>query len=137
MLRKIIAVIFGFAAGVTIIALMETLGWMLYMAGHEISLKDPSSGATYFSALPDGVFYIVLISWAFGSITAGMVSTLVIRKNNRFPALIAGLLLMLSGIINMIMMPHPAWFIVSGILIFLPFSYIGYKLTGKKFSQSK
>lgn len=40
-------------------------------------------------------------------------------------AVVAGLI---AGIINMVMIPHPVWFWILGIIVFLPSAYAGYRV---------
>jgi len=42
--------------------------------------------------------------------------------------MIVGALLMLAGIMNMIMIPHPTWLWVLGITVYLPAAYLGARL---------
>ena len=41
--------------------------------------------------------------------------------------IIIGAILTVGAIANFVMLPHPAWFVVVGLLIFVPFTLLGHK----------
>ena len=42
--------------------------------------------------------------------------------------LVLGVLFLAGGIVNMLLLPHPVWFWVLGVAVFLPSAYLGAKL---------
>ena len=51
--------------------------------------------------------------------------------NKVIHSIIVGALLMVSGIANMIMLPHPLWMWIFGLMIFIPFAYLGNRFLNK------
>ena len=53
----------------------------------------------------------------------------VISKNdNEKLPIIAGIILTISAIANFFSLPHPTWFIIVGLIIFIPSTLLGHKL---------
>ena len=48
-----------------------------------------------------------------------------------FMAAVLGLLFLLAGIANLMMIPHPVWFAVMDVLLYLPMALTGSWLAGK------
>ncbi|MCK6623004.1 MAG: hypothetical protein HUU32_18855 [Calditrichaceae bacterium] len=53
---------------------------------------------------------------------------LVTNQHRVLHGMIVGGIMLLAGIVNMAMIPHPLWFWVVGVLIFLPAAYLGARL---------
>ena len=128
MLRKILAVLAGIVAGSVIIFLTEMLGHTVYPLPEGIDIKNPESIKDYIETAPVGAFLMVILGWVFGSLTAGFVATIIAPDDYARYGMICGVILLAMGIANMAMIPHPAWMWVLGILVFLPFAWLGYKL---------
>jgi hypothetical protein len=47
------------------------------------------------------------------------------------PAIIVGIVLLLSGLFNLLYLPHPLWFVVLNLILYVPAAYLGYLLVKK------
>ena len=82
--------------------------------------------------MPDMAFKLLLLNYIFASFTAGIIATLVAKRTKIIPALVVGIVLTLSAVYNLIMLAHPLWFTLANLMVYMPFTYFGYIVSGKK-----
>jgi uncharacterized membrane-anchored protein YitT (DUF2179 family) len=63
---------------------------------------------------------------------AGFFATLISKRTQIIPAVVVGVVLTLSAIFNVIVLPHPLWFSVANLMVYVPFAYFGYLVIRKK-----
>ncbi len=127
-LRIVLAVVVGMLAGFWIIMAGQMLGQKVYPPPPWLDIKDPASIGEAMKVIPTGALAIVLISWAVGTFIAAGIAARIAPTWKIGQGMIVGVLFLLSGISNMSMFPHPAWFWVVGVVEFLPAAYLGAKL---------
>lgn len=82
--------------------------------------------------IPFGSLIMIVIGWAIGSFAGGAVATLISPEKKQWNALVVGGVLMLIGILNMFLLPHPLWMWFFALIVYLPFAYFGSKIFAKK-----
>lgn len=130
-MRIFFAVIGGIVAAIIVIFIAEAFSHMIYPPPKATDMENPEAVRQMIQNLPVGALIIIIIGWAIGSFAGGVVSTLIIKNNKPFAALTTGTLLMLSGIINLMMFPHPLWMWIFGLAVNIPFAYLGFKFVSK------
>ncbi|MBL7790021.1 MAG: hypothetical protein JNL75_09375 [Chitinophagales bacterium] len=75
---------------------------------------------------------MVLFGWAIGSMICGFLIRLISKSESTKLPLIAGTILTLTAVINFLSFPHPTWFIIVGLVIFIPMTLLGFKIRGKQ-----
>jgi hypothetical protein len=81
----------------------------------------------FMEGLPSMAYLIVAAGWMIGSFFAGFAEQTISRSSGLILPIIVGGLLTAAAIWNFVMLPHPTWFVVFGLLIFIPFTLIGHK----------
>ena len=82
--------------------------------------------------LPLSAFLFLLVNYITFSFLAGIISTLVSKRETILPTLVVGIVLTLSGLYNVISIKHPLWFAIISVLVYFPFCYLGYWVAKKK-----
>ena len=131
MARSILAVVAGLVTAFVVIFVIEAVGHIFYPPPPDIDMRDPQVIKSLMENAPTGSLIVVLIGWALGSFIGGLVTSHVAIKNKLTHSIITGALLMISGIANMIMLPHPVWMWIFGLLISIPFAYWGSRYLNK------
>ena len=129
--RNILAVVAGLFAGVIGIFLIEGVGHAVYPPPAGMDFNNPEQLREMMANMPVGALLMVAVAWAMGSFAGGVVAALIAMKSKITMSLIVGGLLMVAGIANMLMIPHPAWFWIVGLAVYLPFAYLGGKIASK------
>jgi hypothetical protein len=76
-------------------------------------------------------FLFPLLAHAIGSMMGGLLAAAIVKEHKMRFALGVGVFFFLGGMINIIILPAPTWFIVVDlILAYFPFAWMGGKLAG-------
>jgi len=126
----ILSVLGGAVAGVFGVMFVEAISAYLYPLPQDLDINDREAMSAHFASLPAGAFAMVLVAHATGSFLGGVVCALIARRKAYDKALIIGLLLMVAGILTLIAMPHPLWFALADVVLYVPFAFLGCFVAG-------
>jgi hypothetical protein len=129
--RKILAVIGGVVLGGIVVFVVEWVSSLIYPPPAGLDMTDKEAMKAYVATLPIGALLFVLLAYVLGSLSGGWLAAKIARDSKIRLSLIAGGVLLLFGIINLVTIPHPLWFAVLTVLVFLPAAYFGGKLGAK------
>jgi hypothetical protein len=130
-LRSIAAVLAGFLAASLVMMLVEAInGRVLYpgLAKAAEGVKDREAMRALFAGAPTGALMVVIGGWTLGSLMGGWVAARLAGRATTGHAFALGVLLLLAGLANNLMMPPPTWFWIASLAVFLPAAYVGARL---------
>ncbi|QHL86149.1 hypothetical protein GU926_01275 [Nibribacter ruber] len=125
MFKSILAVLVGLATGFTTIFLVELVAQQVYPLPVLQNPQDPAAMAAYMSNAPMGSLVLILLAYALGAFLGGMVAARLAPSKKMVHALVVGILLLLAGIANFYMLPHPIWFVIAAVIIYPLMSFFG------------
>lgn len=125
---KILPTLSGLATAVIVIMAMEFLSSKIYPPPSGIDFQDPVALKAYVNSLPVTAFLLLLTGYALAAFLGGLVIKKVAKNNARRPVIILGIILTIFAVMNMISIPHPLWFVIINLLIYIPFALIGHNL---------
>ncbi len=128
MLRRATAVVIGLMVGVFLIALIQASSVVLYPPPPGADLSDKDVLRDYIQSRPMGALILVLVAYAAGSFAGAATAAAVGRDEPRRVAITVGSLLLIAGILNLLQQPHPIWFAVASMLVYLPSAWLGGRL---------
>ncbi len=128
----ILPVVIGSVTGIIAISSGEIYLHHLFPYTPGTNENEAHSLALAIKQMPAKAFQLLLVNYMLGSFLAGFIATLLARRINVIPAIVVGVVLTLSAIFNIITLPHPLWFSVANLMVYLPFSYFGYLVIKKK-----
>ena len=77
-------------------------------------------------------FVVPFLAHAVGTLVGAYVAAIIAASYKLMLGLVIGVLFLIFGIINVFMLPSPAWFVVVDLLgAYIPMAWIGTRLTGK------
>lgn len=127
MLKRTLAIFAGMFASFVVISLLELAAAALFPIPQNIDFTDKEAVRQLMSNMPTGAMLFVLLGYAMGSFTGGVVTTLVSGRKQVQGAIAIGVLLVLGQIANILQMPgQPMWMIIASFLIYIPFAYAGF-----------
>lgn len=132
MAKRLLAVIGGILLGATVIFLVESLVHRNYPPPADLDMSDKAALARFVASLPPGALLGVLLAWGSGAFVAGWFAAWVSPVSPLRHSLLCGMGLTVMALMNMLNVPHPAWFWVPGLLVHLPLALLGGRLTGKQ-----
>lgn len=130
--RTILAVLAGVVVAWLTIMLCEFAGASVHPPPPGIDLRDPGQLAGYVAAAPAAAMACIVAGWALGSVLGGWVAARIARRYRSAAALLVGAVVLAGVIANAVMIPHPAWMTVFGVLLPLPAAWLGARLARKQ-----
>jgi hypothetical protein len=130
MLKGLLGAAAGLAAAVVVISMVQYAGTLAYPMPADLRAQGPAAIGKWVAQMPLGAFLIVLGGYAAGSLAGGAVAGRMAGKT--WPALAVGLLLTAMGTVNLVVIPHPAWFAAASTAVYLPLAWLGSRLSRKK-----
>ena len=132
MIKSTLSVLAGLATAVAIFLIGEQLNHALYPTPAGFDFSNTSAVKTFYDNQPIAYWLVALLTWTIGSFACGAIIKFISKSKKIVLPLIAGGILTASGVANIFALPHPTWFVVVGLLIFLPSVYVGFQLLGRK-----
>jgi hypothetical protein len=130
----------GFAGVVVaglIVWLVEMLGHTVYPVPPELDMSDLDTLREYIAGLPTGAFAFVAAGWFLGTLggvlTACRIGT---ASPMVFTMVVTGLMLFATAY-NLVVIPHPLWFSITGVAGILVAAWLGLMLSTKKSANSE
>src|SRR5262245_52002319 len=128
--RSILAVIGGMLVAFVIIAVVEAIGIKLYPPPPGLNPADPESLKRWVASMPLAAKLCVLLAYAAGSVAGGWVAAGLGPGARLMHAMIVAALLFGAGLMNLMTIPHPAWFWVASSLIYWLGAWSGAQAAG-------
>jgi hypothetical protein len=116
--------------GTIVIFLLEVVGHQVYPFPPGLDPNNHQALAEFMKTAPIGAWLFVLLAYAAGSFVAGASGTRIGRKP--WIGWINGGLMMVLGGIGLTMVPHPVWFMVVSLSLYLPCAWLGARLAWPK-----
>ncbi|HTF56113.1 MAG TPA: hypothetical protein VK661_02500 [Planctomycetota bacterium] len=126
MFRGILATVGGLVAAAIVLMIFQKVGHWIYPMPAGLDVKNKEAMGAWISQLPLGAFLLLLAGYAVGSLAGGATAALI--GGTLRPALVTGGVLMLMGIANLLMIPHPIWLAVTSLALYLPLAWLGAKM---------
>lgn len=127
MKRNIISVVVGLVSAIVFFVIAETINSYLHPAPKTLNYNDSIAVKTYYENQPLSLWLFVLVGWIIGSVLCGFLIKLISKNDNKKLPIIAGSILTLSAVANFFTLPHPTWFIIVGLIVFIPSTLLGHK----------
>jgi hypothetical protein len=126
--KRILAILIGIIAGVVVISAVQSFSHFIYQLPAGIKQSDTEAMKNAISSMPFGAFLLLLLSYVLGSFSGGLTSALIYKQGKYNDALIIGCILMIMGFLNLLTLPHPAWFWVASLITYIPMSLLGARI---------
>jgi hypothetical protein len=128
MIKKVFGTILGAFLGGTSLGLIELLSHAVYPPPEDLDPMDLDQLRVHISELPAGALMFIIAAYIVGSLVAGWVAGKITRSMTS--ALVAGGLLMIGGVVNVVLIPHPLWFTLASVIVYLPCAWLGGRCAG-------
>lgn len=126
--RTILAVVAGVVVAWLIIVASQFAGAAAYPPPPGLDVTDPQQLAAFIQAAPPAAMGLVLGGWVFGALLGGWAAARISRRHPRTAALLVGVLVLAGVIANAMMIPHPSWMTIAGVLLPVPAAWLGARL---------
>jgi hypothetical protein len=127
-LRSLLAVVLGLIAAGLVIAAVEGIDSVVFPLPAGVDPSNRESLAAAMADVPVGALLLVLLGWCVGTFAGAWVAARVAGRAPLLHGLILGGLLLAVAVLNMLALPHPAWFWALALSVFLPAAYLGVRM---------
>lgn len=115
LLRNTLAVLGGLVVGFIVVTILETIGHVLFPLPEGIDPMSVESIKANMHLVPIGSFLFVAIAHFFGIICAMLVARRISRQSF-IPSYIVASVMVALTVLNLMLLPHPFWFLVVDII---------------------
>ncbi len=123
--RTILAVVTGLVAACLLFAALQGLVHLSFPPPEGLPPSVPEGSAALLEQASASGLAAILAAYVVGSAAGGAIAARLARQRARRAALLVGVLLTVLGGVNLVMLPHPAWFGALSLLCYLPPAWLG------------
>lgn len=135
MVKNIAAGIAGVVIAGALVWLIEMLGHFVYPPPPDLNFADAEAMGVYVTTLPIGAFLFVGGAWFLATLGGTFVACKIGDAKPMTYAIIVGGLMLIATAANLIMIPHPLWFSILGVVGIIVAACLGMTLGGKPASD--
>ena len=128
MLRTLLGIIVGLVTAMLLIFALEAAGMMVFPPPAGLQLNNEADLAQLVAQSSPGKKSWVVFGWALASFVGGWVAARISQLHPRFAALAVAALIMIGTVMNAMVIPHPMWMNVLGIVLPVPLALLGARL---------
>jgi hypothetical protein len=125
--RLILGILAGLLVAWLSIALCEFASVFLHRPPPGIDLRDPQALAAHIAAAPFHAMLIVVAGWALAAFLGGWVAARIAR-HRRAAALVVAAFVVLGVVANNMMIPHPQWMTIAGLVLPIPLAWLAARM---------
>src|ERR1700740_2418439 len=121
-LRSVAAVLAGFVVACIVMMMIETMnGRVLYPALGKAAqgVTDRERLRALLATAPAGALLVVIAGWVLGAVAGCWPATRLSARRTATHGLVLGALLTFAGVANNLMIPPPAWFWFSSLVVLM------------------
>ena len=128
MLRTVLGVLAGLVVAMLLIFVLEFIGMAMFPPPPGMALQNEADLARLVAESSIGKKAWVVFGWAFASLVGGWLAALISRRHRRIAALAVAVFIVAGTLMNAMVIPHPMWMNVLGVLLPVPLALLGAKL---------
>ena len=128
MLRTLLGIIVGLVTAMLLIFALAAAGMMVFPPPAGMQLNNQADLAQLVAQSSMGKKAWVVFGWAFASFVSGWVAARISRVYPRFAALAVAALIMIGTVMNAMVIPHPMWMNLLGVVLPVPLALLGARL---------
>jgi len=132
LVRNILALLAGAVVAIVVIGLVQAAAHHLYPPPPGIDFNDPAVLKRIMMEAPVGALLMVLLSYFCGTFVGSWVAARLAADTPTRQAYLIGGMMLISGLMNLFAIPHPVWFWVGSITVFVAAAWLGGKLGARK-----
>lgn len=125
--KNIIAFLAGLVSAGLVVALFEMLAGLLHPLPDNFDKNNANAMIEHAKSAPLSAILVVLLAYIIGAFTGGLVASLISKTRPRTLSLLIAVIFIATTIMNLMQIPHPFWFGVLAVVVWIPFSMLGYR----------
>ncbi len=131
MARNAMAIVVGLTVAFIVKWTHVSIDNRLFPIPTEVNQEDMEAVRLYFKELPSLSLILTLVFNALTVFCGSFVTVKVAATQHRNLALGIGLFLLVMGLVRLFTLPHPIWFIIIDICLYIPVAGLGFRFANK------
>lgn len=115
MWRSSLGILVGWIVAFVTVAVVEIVNVLIFPPPAGLDVNDPAALAAVIAEAPAYKLVLVPVAWFLAAALGGWIAAKIAGRASLAHAFFIAGLLILAAILNMLMIPHPAWFWVAGL----------------------
>lgn len=132
MLRTLLAIVAGLITAMLVIFGMEAAGLIFFPPPAGMPLETEADLARLVAMAPLAAKLWLVFGWALGSFVGAWVAARISRRHRRIAALAVALFIVAGTVMNAMVIAHPLWMNLLGILLPVPLALLAARLAGPR-----
>jgi hypothetical protein len=132
MLRTLLAIVAGLITAMLVIFGVEALGLLLFPLPAGMRLDTEADLARLVAMSSPAAKAWLVFGWALGSFVGAWVAARISRQHRRIAALAVALFIVAGTVMNAMVIAHPLWMNLLGILLPVPLALLAARLIGPR-----
>jgi len=128
MARNAMAIVVGLTVAFIVKWTHVSIDNRLFPFPSDIDQSDMEAVRMYFKELPSLSFILTLVFNAITVFCASYITVKIAATQHRNLALGIGLFLLIMSLVRLFTLPHPIWFIIADICLYIPIAGLGYRI---------
>jgi len=125
-IRNVLSIFAGTFVAIVLIGLVQALAHSLYPPPLGTDFTDPQVLAELMMKAPVGALLLVLLSYAGGTFVGSAVAARLSHHEGPLrQGLFVGVLMLIAGVMNLKAIPHPLWFWIACMGVFIWTGWFG------------
>ena len=128
MVRNIGAGILGIAVAVALVWIVETIGHSIFPTPADLDTGNSDVMRAYIDTLPLGALLSVAAAWFLGSFGGTFAACRIGTARPLIYVLVVGGMMFAGATFNLLLIPHPIWFSILGVVGIFAGTWLGMTL---------
>ena len=128
-LRNILATICGVIVSLIVIIIGEGIAHAMNPLPAGVDMQNPDEFKKFISHAPISLHLIILGNYALACFTGALTAASIATEKKMNKAMSLGGIFMGVGMFSLVSLSHPMWVVIASVFVFLPFAYLGGKLS--------
>jgi hypothetical protein len=125
-IRNVLSIFAGTFVAIILIALVQAVAHSMYPPPPGFDFNDPAALAELMATAPLGALLLVILSYALGTFAGSALAARLSAPDGPIrQGLFVGALMLIAGVMNLKAIPHPLWFWIACIAVFLWTGWFG------------
>jgi len=137
MVKNIVAGFAGIIVAGLLVWLVEMLGHAVYPPPTDLNFADADEMRAYIDTMPVAALLFVAAAWFIGTLGGTLLACKLGDAKPMIYAIVVGGLMLIATVMNLFMIPHPAWFSVLGIIGILVAAWLGMTLGSRPAGETE
>jgi len=134
-MKSLIAVVAGVIVGGVVVFLVQDLGSFALSAMTGIEPITAQGAAALATVRPTEALLVVVVAYLLGPMSGGYIAARLAPTKRYYHAIAVGAIQLIFGVITLALFPHPEWFWVATLVIFIPAALAGAGLARRRHSR--